>query len=54
MRRQVILQNGTKNEAYKIFDEVKGNITDFKKESVGISGTLRNDENGWNVVKVYY
>lgn len=53
MKREVILRNGSKEEAYKKFDEVKGNIVDFKKESVGISGNLRNNNEGWSVVKVY-
>lgn len=54
MRRTVVLTNGSRAEAYRKFDEVKGSIKDFKKESVGISGNLRNDKDGWNVVKVTF
>ena len=49
-----MLENGSRDDAYRIFDEVKGSIKDFKKESVGISGSLRNKKDGWNVVKVHY
>lgn len=54
MRRYIMLQNGSKDEAYRIFDEIKSSISDFKKESVGISGNLRNHNEGWSVVKIYY
>lgn len=54
MRKTIVLENGSKDEAYRIFDEVKGSIKDFKKESVGIHGNLRNQKDGWNVVKVHY
>jgi hypothetical protein len=47
-----ILENGSRDEAYRVFDEVRGSIEDFKKESVGISGNLRNKKDGWNVVKI--
>jgi len=52
MRKIMILENGSRDEAYRRFDEVKNSISDFKKESVGISGNLRNHKDGWNVVKV--
>jgi hypothetical protein len=54
MRKQILVENGSKNEAYRVFDEVRSSIKDFKKESVGITGCLRNTENGWYVVKTYY
>jgi len=54
MRREKILKNGSRDEAYKAFDEIKKSITDFKKESVSISGELRNHKDGWSVVKIIY
>jgi hypothetical protein len=54
MRKTTVLENGSKDEAYRMFDEVKSSIKDFRKESVGISGNLRNCKDGWNVVKIYY
>lgn len=54
MRKTVILENGSRDDAYRVFDEVKSSIKDFKKESVGVGGNLRNSKNGWNVVKITY
>jgi hypothetical protein len=54
MRKTMMLENGSRDEAYRMFDEVKNSIKDFKKESVGISGDLKNHKTGWNVVKVHY
>lgn len=54
MRDQVIiLDNGSREDACKKFDEVKKGITDFRHESVYISGNLRNKESGWRVIKIY-
>lgn len=53
MTKRILLKDGSIDEAYKLFDEVRNAIDDFKKESVGISGNLRNKERGWTVVKVY-
>ena len=49
-----MLKNGSRDAAYKKFEEVKSTITDFKKESVSINGNLRNSKDGWNVVKIYF
>jgi hypothetical protein len=49
----VILENGSREEACKRFDEVKSTITDFAKESVSIRGNIRNSNEGWNVIKSY-
>ena len=54
MIKTTILKNGSKDEAYRLFDETKSSITDFKKESIGISGNLRNHNEGWRVVKITY
>ena len=54
MIKTTILENGSKDEAYSLFDKTKSYITDFKKESIGISGNLRNIYNGWRVVKITY
>ena len=51
MSKVVILENGSREEACKLFDEVKKNITDFNKESVGIRGNIKNSKEGWCVVR---
>lgn len=51
--RIVLLSNGTRDEACSIFDATKRGITDFTKESVSISGNIRNHKEGWTVVKSY-
>lgn len=54
MRKIIMLENGSRDDAYRVFDTVRNSIKDFKKESVGISGNLRNHKDGWNVVKIFY
>ncbi len=52
--RIVILTNGTRDEACSIFDATKRSITDFTKESVSISGNIRNHKEGWSVIKTKF
>lgn len=49
-----ILENGTREEACKKFDEVKNTISDFKKETVSIRGDIHNPNEGWKVIKIIY
>lgn len=52
--RIILLENGTRENACIIFDRAKGSITDFTKESVSIRGNIRNDKEGWSVVKTKF
>jgi hypothetical protein len=54
MRKQIILQNGSKEEADRMFDEIKSSISDFSKESVTIGGNLRFRDRGWRVTKIFF
>jgi hypothetical protein len=54
MRNIIILQNGSRNEAHQKFDEVRKSITDFKQESVSIHGDIRNEKEGWSVIKTHF
>ena len=55
MVRTIILDNGSKDQAYKVFGEVKESITDFKKESVSISAKdFKNQKDGWRVVRIVF
>lgn len=48
-----LLNSGSREDACIIFDNAKSTITDFSKESVSISGNIRNLKEGWSVVKSY-
>lgn len=55
MSREIIeLENGSREEACKKFDELKNTITDFNKETVAIGGNIRNLKEGWSVIKIIY
>ena len=55
MKKIVMLQNGSREEAYKKFEEVKNGIIDFTKESVNIKArNLRNIKEGWSVTKILF
>ena len=51
MKRIVMLENGSRNEACSIFDAAKRGIKDFSKESVSIFGDIKNSKDGWTVIK---
>lgn len=51
--RIVLLEDGSREDACVIFDNTKAAITDFSKETVSIHGNIRNDKEGWSVVKTY-
>ena len=51
--RIVLLEDGSREDACIIFDNAKGAIKDFTKESVCIMGNVRNTKEGWSVVKTY-
>jgi hypothetical protein len=51
MKKIILLEDGSREEACQKFDEARKDITDFKKESVSIRGNVRNSKEGWTVVK---
>lgn len=53
MRKVIMLENGSRDEACRRFEIVKHSIKDFSKMSVSIHGNIRNDKEGWSVVKTY-
>lgn len=54
MLKKAILLDGSMEDAYRSFENVKNSIEDFKKESVCIKGNLKIKERGWNVSKIIY
>lgn len=54
MRKVILLESGSREEACCIFDAAKRDISDFKKESVSMHGNIRNDKEGWSVVKTHF
>lgn len=52
MSKIVILENGTREEACKKFEEVKKTIKDFERETISIEGNIRNLNEGWTVTKI--
>jgi hypothetical protein len=54
MKKTIILENGSREEACRRFDSIKQSITDFTKESVSIKGNIRNHKEGWKVIKINY
>lgn len=50
----IILENGTREEACRKFEETKKSITDFNKESVSMGGNIRNHKEGWSVIKIKF
>ena len=52
--RIVLLEDGSREDACIIFDNAKGAITDFTKESVCIIGDVRNTKEGWTVIKTKF
>ena len=54
MLKKYILLDGSMEDAYRSFENVKNSIKDFKKESVCIKGNLKIKDQGWNVVKIIY
>ena len=53
MKRIILLEDGSREDACIIFDNAKGAVKDFTKESVSIFGDVRNPKEGWSVVKIY-
>lgn len=54
MRKKIMmLENGSRFEASRVFDEVKASITDFKKETVILKSKNVSDINdNWSVYKI--
>lgn len=52
MKRTILLQNVSRREAYAKFEETKSLISDFNKESVRLGGNIRNEKEGWSVIKI--
>lgn len=54
MRKKIMmLENGSRFEASRVFDEVKASITDFKKETVVLKSKNVSDINdNWSVYKI--
>lgn len=51
MKRIVIIENGSREDACIIFDNAKNAIKDFHNESVSIFGDIKNPNEGWTVIK---
>lgn len=52
--RVIVLKNGSREEACRKFDEVRRSISDFKHESVSITGDIKNHNEGWSVIKTEF
>lgn len=50
----ILIENVSKEEAYKVFDRVRSTITDCDKEVVVVSGNGENDNDGWSTVKINF
>ena len=51
MSKILLLENGSREEACIAFNKAKEGISDFSKESVSIRGSMRNQKEGWMVIK---
>lgn len=50
----ILIENVSKDEAYKVFNEVRSTITDCDKGVVVVSGNVENDNSGWSTVKINF
>ena len=51
MRRIVLLEDGSREDACIAFDKAKSEINDFTKETVALVGDVRKPKEGWRVIK---
>jgi hypothetical protein len=54
MKKTIILENGSRDEACRKFDEVKKSIVDYSIETVSIQGNIRQSDEGWKVIRISY